>query len=99
MLPSCGVRQARRETAMTFPNILGVVGSAIVIVAYLAVARGSIAADSRPYYLANLVGAVLIFASLWWAWNLPAAIVEIFWGAISLYGLVRVSLLPLQRPR
>ncbi|HSC18699.1 MAG TPA: hypothetical protein VLC74_07270 [Rhizomicrobium sp.] len=74
---------------MTLPNILGIVGSAIVILAYLAVARGSITGDSRLYYLANLLGAALIFASLWWAWNLPAAIVEIFWAAISAYGLIR----------
>jgi hypothetical protein len=74
---------------MTLPNILGMFGSAIVIVAYFAVARGSIAANSKPYYLTNLIGAALIFTSLWWAWNLPAAIVEVFWAAISLYGLAR----------
>jgi hypothetical protein len=74
---------------MTLPNILGIVGSAIVIVAYFAVARGSMAADSKPYYIANLIGAALIFTSLWSAWNLPAAIVEGFWAAISLYGLAR----------
>jgi len=85
---------------MTLPNVLGIIGSAIVIVAYFAVARGSIAADSKPYYLANLLGAALIFASLWWAWNLPAAIVEIFWGAISAYGLLRAAMLRSQeRPR
>lgn len=78
---------------MTLPNILGIIGSAIVIIAYLAVAHGSIAADSRPYYLANLIGAALIFASLWWAWNLPAAIVEVFWAAISAYGLLRPAML------
>lgn len=74
---------------MTLPNIVGLIGSAIVIVAYFAVARGSITADSRPYYLSNLLGAALIFASLWWAWNLPAAIVELFWGAISVYWLAK----------
>ena len=85
---------------MMLPDVLGIIGSAIVIVAYFAVARGSIAADSRPYYLANLMGATLIFASLWWAWNLPAAIVEIFWGAISAYGLLRGAMLRSQpRPR
>jgi len=94
------MREAGGETAMTLPNVLGIIGSAIVIVAYFAVARGSIAADSRPYYLANLMGAALIFVSLWWAWNLPAAIVEIFWGAISAYGLLRGAMLRSQpRPR
>jgi hypothetical protein len=83
------VREARKEKEMTLPNVLGLIGSAVVIVAYFAVARGTIVADSKPYYISNLVGAALIFASLWWAWNLPAAIVEGFWAAISLYGLAR----------
>lgn len=83
------MRQAREEKEMTLPNILGMVGSAVVIVAYFAVARGTIVADSKTYYIANLVGAGLIFTSLWWAWNLPAAVVEGFWAAISLYGLAR----------
>jgi paired small multidrug resistance pump len=83
------MRKAREENEMTLPNVLGLIGSAIVIVAYFAVARGSIVADSKPYYLSNLAGSALIFASLWWAWNLPAAIVEGFWAAISLYGLAR----------
>jgi hypothetical protein len=87
------MREAGRETAMTLPNVLGIIGSAVVIVAYFAVARGSIAADSKPYYLANLLGAALIFTSLWWAWNLPAAIVELFWAAISAYGLLRSAML------
>lgn len=74
---------------MILPNILGIIGSTIVIIAYFAVARGMIVADSKPYFIANLVGAGLIFTSLWWAWNLPAAVVEGFWAAISLYGLAR----------
>ncbi len=83
MLPPRGVREAGKEIEMTLPNILGIIGSAIVIIAYFAAARGSITADSKSYYLTNLIGAALIFTSLWWAWNLPAAVVEIFWGAIS----------------
>ena len=75
---------------MTLPNILGIIGSAVVIIAYFAVARGMIVADSKPYYISNLIGSGLIFASLWWAWNLPAVIVEGFWAAISIYGLARL---------
>jgi hypothetical protein len=74
---------------MSIPDLIGLVGSAIVIVAYFAVAQGRIAANGWQYYVTNLAGAVLIFTSLWWAWNLPAAIVEIFWGAISIYGLAK----------
>ena len=74
---------------MSIPDLFGLVGSAIVIVAYFAVTHGKLLANSWQYYLTNLVGAGLIFTSLWWAWNLPAAIVEIFWGAISIYGLAQ----------
>lgn len=41
------------------------------------------------YPLVNLVGAVLILLSLIAAWNLPAAIIETFWAAISVYGLMK----------
>ncbi len=41
------------------------------------------------YSLLNLAGAALILFSLHWAWNLPAAIMEGFWAAISAYGLSR----------
>ena len=74
---------------MTIPDLIGLAGSTIVIIAYFAVAQGMIAANRWQYYLTNLAGAVLIFTSLWWAWNLPAAVVEIFWAAISIYGLAQ----------
>ncbi|MFL5237706.1 MAG: hypothetical protein ACJ8EL_08910 [Rhizomicrobium sp.] len=78
---------------MSVPDVLGLVGSAIVIVAYFAVAHGRLPADGRHYYVSNLAGAGLIFVSLLWAWNLPAAVVEIFWAAISAYGLLRAAML------
>ncbi len=37
----------------------------------------------------NLMGATLVLISLIYAWNLPSVVLECFWGAISLYGLVR----------
>ena len=81
---------------MSLPDLFGLVGSAIVIVAYFANVQGMMRAHGWPYYLANIAGAGLILISLMFAWNLPAAVVEIFWGAISTYGLVRMSF---QRPR
>jgi hypothetical protein len=75
--------------SISIPDFLGLVGSAIVIVAYFAVTHGKLLANSWQYYTTNLVGAGLIFTSLWWAWNLPAAVVEIFWAAISIYGLAQ----------
>ena len=74
---------------MTLPDIVGLVGSAVVIVAYLGNLRGTMPSENWQYALLNLIGAALILFSLRWAWNLAAALVEVFWAGISIYGLVR----------
>jgi hypothetical protein len=73
----------------TFMSVLGLIGSAFVIVAFFANAQGWVASADWRYSLANLVGAVLILVSLYAEWNLPSAVIEAFWAAISLYGLWR----------
>jgi len=70
-------------------DIAGLIGTALVIVAYFATQVGSLDARDWRYPLANLVGAMLILLSLFSAWNFPAFVMEIFWLAISLYGLAR----------
>jgi hypothetical protein len=72
---------------MSLPDILGVAGSLAIAVTYFANLQGFVATEGWAYSLLNLVGAVLILFSLYWAWNLPAAIMEGFWAAISAYGL------------
>jgi len=69
--------------------VLGVIGSIIVIVAYFATQAGSLRANDPRFAWANIVGAGLILASLFAAWNLPAFIMEVFWILISIYGLAR----------
>jgi hypothetical protein len=68
---------------------LGLLGSAIVVIAYFANHRGLMATTGWPYSAANLAGATLILISLYDEWNLPSVVVEAFWAAISLYGLWR----------
>ncbi len=69
----------------------GFAGAAMVIVAYFANQQGWLSTQERLYSLANLLGASLILASLFAQWNFPAALIEGFWAAISLYGLIRQS--------
>jgi hypothetical protein len=74
------------------PNVLvaaGSVGAAVIIAAYFANQSGRLRSDDWRFPATNLLGAVLICASLFAQWNLPSAIIEGFWIAISLYGLVR----------
>jgi len=69
--------------------IFGLIGSAIVVIAYLLNQTNRLASSDWRFPAANLVGAGAILLSLTDAWNLPAAMIEFFWAAISLYGLVR----------
>ena len=69
--------------------IFGLIGSAVVVIAYLLNQTGRLSSSDWRFPAANLVGASAILLSLTDAWNLPAAVIEFFWAAISLYGLVR----------
>lgn len=75
----------------------GFAGAALVIVAYFANQQGWLSSEDSRYPFANLLGACLILVSLAVQWNLPAAVIEGFWAAISLYGLIRQRRAP--RPR
>ncbi|MBS0273345.1 MAG: hypothetical protein JSR55_02860 [Proteobacteria bacterium] len=67
----------------------GFAGAVLVILAYLANQMGRLPSDDWRFPGANLAGSILILASLYSAWNFPSAVIELFWAAISLYGLVR----------
>lgn len=71
-------------------TVAGMLGAMIVVVAYFANQQGWLASTDWRFPAANLVGAGLILVSLSTAWNLPAAVIEAFWAAISVYGLLRV---------
>ena len=70
-------------------DIAGLIGSAIVILAYFATQAGWFSANDPRFAWANLIGAALIIASLTMDWNLAAFVMEIFWILISVYGLAR----------
>ncbi len=74
---------------MSVPDLLGLIGSITIAVTYFANLQGLVKTEGWLYSLLNFVGASLILLSLYWAWNLPAAVMEGFWALISAYGLVR----------
>jgi hypothetical protein len=67
----------------------GLVGVALIVGAYFANQQGWLNAENWRFPAANLVGSLLILASLYTAWNFPSAVIEVIWAAISLYGLGR----------
>jgi len=70
--------------------LLGLAGSIMIALTYFANLQGAIKTEGWLYSLLNFIGASLILISLYWAWNLPAAVMEGFWALISAYGLIRV---------
>ena len=70
-------------------TIAGFTGAALLMAAYFANQSGRLRSEDWRFPAANLLGSVLILVSLWSAWNLPSAVIEAVWAAISLYGLLR----------
>jgi predicted membrane protein len=70
-------------------DIIGLIGVALIIIAYLLLQTNRLQAANPVYSAMNGLGALLIIISLLINWNLSAFIVEIFWLLISLYGLAK----------
>lgn len=75
---------------MTFDwaNIIGLIGSALFLAAF-AYANASSKMDKLLFNAANLVGALLLLASLSVHFNLAAFVLEVCWAVIALIGLVQ----------
>ena len=70
-------------------TVAGFIGTVIVLATYFANQQGWLSSEDWRFPLANLVGACLISVSFYTGWNLPSAVIEACWIAISLYGLVK----------
>jgi CRP-like cAMP-binding protein len=78
------------DAALTWAGYLGV---AFYVGAYAALQGGIIRGAGYLYALLNLVAASLVLVSLANAFSLSAAMVQIFWIAISAVGLTRLFLI------
>ncbi len=68
-------------------DILGTLGVAIIILAYVLLQIGRLRSEQLAYSLMNAVGATLILISLYYDFNFPSFVVEFFWLIISLFGI------------
>ena len=78
-------------------DILGTLGVAVIILTYALLQLGKIRSEQVQYSLLNAVGASLILVSLYFEFNFPSVVVEIFWLLISLFGIGKYLLR--QKPR
>lgn len=68
---------------------VGMIGPALFLWSYAMVSLGYWHGTQMRTHVPNLLGAVVIGISLVRFFNLPVAILEVCWGAISIYGMVR----------
>jgi len=69
-------------------DLLGNLGVLLIIGSYFWMQIGRISGQAPLYSIVNAVGAVLVLISLYFDFNLSAALVESFWLVISVLGLI-----------
>lgn len=77
------------QTLFAMSNNIGLVGVAILLLAYLLLSTGRMPSNSMKYQLLNFFGAWLILFSLFFHWNLASFVIEAAWIVISLIGMVQ----------
>jgi hypothetical protein len=75
-------------------DVAGFTGAAVIVAAYFANQQRWLRSEDLRYPFANLVGAALILVSLFFEWNFPSVVIEIFWVTISLYGMAKSLITP-----
>lgn len=82
---------------MSWTDAVGVIGVAMILVAYAAAALGRLDVKGALSLSANFVGASLILLSLLVDFNLSALLMEGSWALVSLAGLIRLLVIRLRR--
>jgi hypothetical protein len=68
---------------------IGVIGAAMIVIAYAMLQFRYLQSDAISYSLTNMLGASLILVSLVDSPNLPSIFIEAFWASISIAGIWR----------
>jgi len=80
------------DSILAIPDLIGYAGVALVVGTYFLSQIGRMDSTRTLYPALNAIGALLILYSLWHRPNPPSIVIEFFWLAISVVGLVRRTL-------
>lgn len=70
-------------------DVVGTLGVLLIVAAYFLLQVARVRSDAPLYSWLNLVGALMILTSLMFTFNFSSFVIEIFWIAISIIGLIR----------
>lgn len=71
------------------PDLVGTLGVIVTLLAYVALQTAFLKVEGFLYSTANALGSLFILYSLFFHWNFSAALIEICWLIISLFGAFR----------
>ncbi|MGC4034818.1 MAG: hypothetical protein QM764_02580 [Chitinophagaceae bacterium] len=74
---------------MPLIDVIGWLGSVLVVAAYAFNIAGKMSADSMVYIILNIIGSGCLIANTIYHHAIPSAAVNIVWIAIALVALVR----------
>lgn len=88
-----GSQKALGDGVIDIYQLAGFAGVGFYVGAYGLLQLGLLKGSGYPYALMNLAAASLVLVSLFTAWNLFSAIIQISWITLSVVGITRVWLL------
>lgn len=80
-------------------DFLGTLGVLLIVAGYFLIQVGRVRSDNPAYSWLNLIGALMILTSLLFTFNFSSFVIEIFWIAISVIGLIRAYRKKMARKR
>lgn len=75
--------------ALAWYDIVGLIGTVMILVAYFLLQAGKLAGNGLKYQLLNLFGAAGVLVSLLGTFNLSVFLLECAWVLVSAYGIFR----------
>ncbi|HSR64008.1 MAG TPA: hypothetical protein VLM17_00165 [Xanthomonadaceae bacterium] len=75
--------------ALAWYDVAGLLGSAMVLVAFFLLQAGRLSGTGLRYQLLNLLGAAGVLLSLFGGFNPAVLVLEGTWMLVSAYGIVR----------
>jgi hypothetical protein len=72
-------------------EIVGWAGAGMILLAYLLLSAGRLAARSVTYQGLNLVGAIAFVINSGWNGAIPSATLNVVWAGIAVFALVRMA--------
>jgi hypothetical protein len=83
---------------MSLHDVVGLAGVALIMAMYVLLQTGRTSAARPSFSVGNAVGSALILYSLAFDFNFAAALIEVFWLLISVYGLWRAFRMKQSKP-